>query len=224
MMKLTVALVAFCCVQALPGQQLPGETGSLLVRTDLECRLSVDGEYRGVLKVGDEVRLSLLPGEHRVEAIPLAGGPLWEETVKLGEQQGQILSIPLQAAVSRAEAQRRGYWTDPGNKLTWSTTDSGSGVSWSQALYYCRSLTLGGYEDWTLPSIDDLHRLFGGPANQSGYHVTGPLKLTGWEWSASAGKEPGEQWALDFGDGARASVVTGDSGLNRALCVRRAAE
>jgi hypothetical protein len=37
----------------------------------------------------------------------------------------------------------------------------------------------------------------------------------------SVGKEPGEQWSLDFGDGARASVVTGDSGLNRALCVRR---
>ena len=28
--------------------------------------------------------------------------------------------------------------------------------------------------------------------------------------------------ALDFGDGGRASVAAGDSGLNRALCVRRA--
>jgi hypothetical protein len=223
-MKLTVALIAFSFIQASSGQHLTGETGSLLVRTDLECRLSVDGEPRGVLKVGDEVRLVLPLGEHRVEAVPLSGGTHWEETVKLGEPQGQILSIPLQAAVSRAEAQKRGYWTDPDSKLTWAATDSGSGVSWSQALYYCRSLTLGGYKDWTLPSIDDLHHLFGGPANQSGYHVTGPLKLTGWEWSASAGKEPGEQWALDFGDGARASVVTGDSGLNRALCVRRAAE
>jgi hypothetical protein len=79
-------------------------------------------------------------------------------------------------------------------------------------------LALGGYKDWTLTSIDDLHRLFGGPANQAGYHITAPIKLTGWEWSASAGTESGEQWALDFGDGARASVVAGDSRLTRSLC------
>jgi hypothetical protein len=201
-MKVTLILVAFSFAQALPGQHVPGETGSLLVRTDIECRLSVDGEPRGILKVSDEVRLSLPLGEHRVEADALSGGPHWQETVKLAAQ-GQTLSIPLQVAISRAEAQSRGYWTDPQNKLTWAAS---------------------GYTDWTLPSIDDLYHLFGGPVNQGGYHVTGPLKLTGWEWSASAGKEPGEQWALDFGDGARASVVTGDSGLNRALCVRRAAD
>ena len=141
--------------------------------------------------------------------------------MKLSDTTGQDLAIPLRSAVSRAEAQQRGYWTDPETKLMWPTADNGSGVTWSQASYYCRSLALAGHQDWTLPSIDDLHRLFGGPANQNGFHITAPIKLTGWEWSSSEGKEPGEQWSLDFGDGARASVVGGDSGLNRALCVRR---
>ena len=122
------------------------------------------------------------------------------------------------------EKQSPGYWTDPDTRLTWATADNGSAVSYSQAVYYCRALTLGGYKDWTLPSIDALHKLFGGPANANGFHITGPIKLTGWAWSSSPGKETGEQWALDFGDGGRASVVTGDSGFNRALCVRRAAE
>ena len=116
---------------------------------------------------------------------------------------------------------QRGYWLDPQTQLMWPAADNGFGVSAAQAAYYCRTLSLGGYADWTLPTIDELHGLFGGPANESGHHVRGPLRLTGWQWSASPGQEPGQQWALDFGDGARASAVTGDSGLNRALCVRR---
>lgn len=113
------------------------------------------------------------------------------------------------------------FWTDSQTHLTWAATDNGSGVTLNQAEYYCRNLTLGGHKDWSLASIDDLQHLFGGEPDTLGHHVIGPIKLTGWVWSSSPGKAPGEEWALDFGDGGRASVVTGDSGLNRALCVRR---
>jgi Protein of unknown function (DUF1566) len=123
--------------------------------------------------------------------------------------------------VTAAEAKNRGYWTDPGTRLMWTAADDGSGLSLSQAGRYCRDSTLGGFKDWTLPSIDELQGLFGGAENQGGYHIKGPIKLTGWQWSASRGKQEGEGWALDFGDGGRASVPAGDSGLNRALCVRR---
>lgn len=201
-------------------QAASGQTASLLVRTDLECRWSVDGESKGVLSAGDGVRLSLSLGEHRIEAVPVAGGPHWEDTVELPAPDGKVVTIALKAAVLFAEAQSRGFWIDPATKLMWAAADNGSGVTQSQAAYYCRNLTLSGYKDWTLPSIDDLQRLFGGAANTNGYRILGPLKLTGWAWSSSPGKEQGEQWALDFGDGGRASVVTGDSGLNRALCVR----
>jgi len=119
---------------------------------------------------------------------------------------------------------RSDVWPDPSTGKIWASADNGSGVSWSQAAYYCRSLTLGGLRDWRLPSIDELQQLVGPSANGSGYRITGPIKLTGWEWSSSPGAEKGEGWALDFGDGGRASVVAGDSGLNRALCVREPAE
>ena len=118
-------------------------------------------------------------------------------------------------------ALQQGYWTDPKTQLTWAAADNGSGVTQSQAAYYCRQLTLGNHPDWTLPTIDELHTLFGGDANEHGHHIRGPITLTGWQWSSSEGTAPGEAWALDFGDGGQASVVTGDSGLNRALCVRR---
>jgi hypothetical protein len=123
-----------------------------------------------------------------------------------------------------AESQKRDFWQDPATHITWVASDNGSGVSWSQAAYYCRALSLGGYHDWTLPSIEDLQGLVGASANSSGFRIVGPIKLTGWQWSSSLGVEPGEAWALDFGDGGRASVVTGDSGLNRALCRRAPSE
>ena len=112
-------------------------------------------------------------------------------------------------------------WIDPDTHLMWTAADNGSGVSWIQAQRYCRDLTLAGFHNWTLPSIEDLQGLVGG-AGQSTYRIKAPIKLSGWQWSSTPGKQDGEGWALDFGDGARASVAAGDSGLNRALCVRHA--
>jgi Protein of unknown function (DUF1566) len=103
----------------------------------------------------------------------------------------------------------------------WTASDNGSGLSQHQAERYCRTLTVAGFHDWTLPSIDQLQGLVGA-AGQGGYRIKAPIKLTGWQWSSTPGKQDGEEWALDFGDGGRASVAAGDSGLNRALCVRRA--
>ena len=114
------------------------------------------------------------------------------------------------------------YWIDPDTHLMWTAADNGSGLSWIQAQRYCRDLTLAGFHNWTLPSIDDLQKLVGGADAQSAYRIKAPIKLSGWQWSSTAGKQDGEGWALDFGDGARASVAAGDSGLNRALCLRPA--
>ena len=126
-----------------------------------------------------------------------------------------VLSLLLMAT------ENGGYWVDPTTKRMWTAADNGSGLSWSQASRYCRELKLGGYSDWTLPAIDDLQVLFERTPSTTGYHIRGPIKLTGWQWSATPGSQEGEGWTLDFGDGGRASVAAGDSGLNRALCVRR---
>jgi hypothetical protein len=125
------------------------------------------------------------------------------------------------ALPGRVFAETPGDWIDPETHLTWAAADNGFGVSLSQAARYCKQSTAAGFTDWTLPSIDQLQSLFGGPANSRGYHVVGPLNLTGWQWSSTPGAQAGDGWALDFGDGGRASVAAGDSGLNRALCVRR---
>jgi hypothetical protein len=113
-------------------------------------------------------------------------------------------------------------WLDSSTKRMWTAADNGSGLSWGQAQRYCRELTLAGFHDWTLPTIDDLQQLVTTTANENGFRINAPLKLTGWQWSSTPGTQAGEGWAFDFGDGGRASVAAGDSGLNRALCLRRA--
>jgi hypothetical protein len=129
---------------------------------------------------------------------------------------GKIAILALWLSV----CQGAGYWIDPETHLMWTAADNGSGLSWLQAQRYCRDLRLGGFHNWTLPSIDNLQALVSRAESKSTYRIRAPITLTGWQWSATAGVREGEGWALDFGDGGRASVAAGDSGLNRALCVR----
>lgn len=129
------------------------------------------------------------------------------------------VQIPLQSHLLRGTIQQLGHWTDPRTQLTWAAADNGAGVTVSQARHHCDTLKIGHLHTWRLPTIDELQTLFGGPPDERGFRVIAPLKLSGWAWSSSVGNEPAEHWALDFGDGARASVVAGDAGLNRALCV-----
>ena len=82
-------------------------------RSDLECRLTVDGKPGGVLKAGNEIRVAVTPGEHRVEACPLGGGARWETALTVKAADEAVLAIPLRAAVERAAVkEERGSWVD----------------------------------------------------------------------------------------------------------------
>lgn len=133
----------------------------------------------------------------------------------------QRLTSTLACAIlALGQSTQKETWTDPSTGLTWTASDNGAAITHAQAVFYCQNLSLNGQKNWRLPSIDELQKLFGGEANSMGHHIRGPLKLTGWQWSSTLGKEKGEAWTLDFGDGGRASAVMGDGGLNRAICVR----
>jgi hypothetical protein len=180
----------------------------LVLHTNVECRVTVDGKDAGTLVPNQGLHLQLASGGHRIEALSAAGGNKWEKSIDLDRQLAVTISLD------------RGFWTDPNTKLSWTSADNGSGLSWSQALRYCRELSRAGFEDWTLPSIDNLQGIFDSAENTGGFHIKAPIKMTGWQWSSTPGSQSGEGWAFDFGDGGRASVYAGDSGLNRALCVR----
>ena len=74
------------------------QNATLVVRADAECKLSVDGEAKGVLRPDDRMRIVLQLGEHLVEAVPTAGGKRWEQVVNLNEAKTQVLTISLPKA------------------------------------------------------------------------------------------------------------------------------
>lgn len=189
---------------------------NLTLTTDAPARIELDGKSVGQLLPGATLRLETGGGAHTIIAIPASGGAPWRKAISVPA----VLSIPMRAHIRRIEIQSSGMWTDDRTGLTWAAADNGSGVTVSQAHSYCRQLATGGFHDWRLPEIDELQTIFGGPSDERGFRVVAPLKLSGWAWSATRGNEPAENWSLDLGDGARASVAAGDAGLNRALCVR----
>jgi serine/threonine protein kinase len=53
-------------------------------------------------------------------------------------------------------------WTDPTTGLTWENLPHGQSETWSAAAAYCNGLVLGGYDDWQLPTLDELRSLVRG--------------------------------------------------------------
>jgi hypothetical protein len=217
MLLASIFFLAFTAAQEPATEQ---DSATLTISTDWEATLEIDGKSSGAIQPGEPIQLRLTPGEHQIIANPKGGGAPWRKLILASSSLPSTVAIPLKTHLLRNEIQQLGYWKDARTGLIWAATDSGSGVTVSQAKTYCRDLTAGGLRGWRLPEIDELQPLFGGPSDERGFRVIAPLRLSGWAWSATQGNEPAENWTLDLGDGARASVAAGDAGLNRALCVR----
>ena len=86
---------------------------------------------------------------------------------------------------AKIEAQRQ-PWTDPATGLMWTKKDTGDSISWQQAVNYCRNLRLGGYDDWRLPTIDELSGIKASEANVNGEYLKGEMFQSFPVWSSSA--------------------------------------
>ncbi len=104
--------------------------------------------------------------------------------------------------------------------LLWTRKDNGKGIDWPSANRYCEGLTLAGYSDWRLPTIDELEALHDQSVDAR-YKIRSPFVLTACcPWSS---KEEGSDsaWGFNFYDGVR-SLLRLDYAFSyyRALCVR----
>lgn len=143
----------------------------------------------------------------------------------------------VQGQSSAQETLARGYWSDPSTGLMWTAKDNGRDISWRNAVKYCQNLSLAGYSDWRLPSIDELQNIYDG----SGFTTSDPkgsmpvlagrakggLLLTGVRvWSSSRvlddrGHRTGIAWQYDFSHGERWRYdPIGYTSRLRSLCVR----
>jgi hypothetical protein len=209
--RVLTLLAASVVSVSLHAQDAPANpTATLLVRTDLECNWSIDGEAKGVMKTGDRVRLTLELGEHLIEAVPASGGQRWERIVKLTDPTMRIFTISLSP-----------IWTDPDTGLMWAKKDNRVDVTRPQAQDYCMNLALAGFRDWRLPTVAEMTSIFDPSVKAADWHAKGEVKITGYSWTSSPGTRLGTAWLFFFSDGRKEEYDLGASQNTRALCVRR---
>jgi len=98
---------------------------------------------------------------------------------------------------NRVELEAVDTWTDPLTGLMWAKKSSDQEVNWRQAIKYCKALQLGGYNDWYLPTIDELKPLFS--VFENNWAVRGSQHLSGWNWSSSSAENgPGTVWSINL--------------------------
>ena len=111
-----------------------------------------------------------------------------------------------------------GVYLDLETKLMWTKEDNGKDLEWNEAKEYAWGLSLGGYKDWRLPTIEELEDLYA-PGSERGYKIRNSFLLTkAWIWSSTR-FSPGSGWFFSFENGVRLYNING-SGRNRVLCLR----
>lgn len=113
---------------------------------------------------------------------------------------------------------------DRDSGLMWAAKDNGEDVNWQGAVRYCERYRGGGYEDWRMPTVDELARLYS-PAQMRtavcGHDVnlTEAIGLTcAWIWTAD--KRGSDALLFFFTDGRRLWRHQSFSYMYRALPVR----
>jgi len=56
-------------------------------------------------------------------------------------------------------------WDEIPTGLSWTTTDNHTPLTWTSARYYCSSLSIDGYTDWRLPTLNELRGLHEYPSH-----------------------------------------------------------
>ncbi|MGD0736373.1 MAG: DUF1566 domain-containing protein [Terracidiphilus sp.] len=118
-----------------------------------------------------------------------------------------------------------GVWSDPDTRLMWMKKDNLGNVNWQQAIEYCQASHFAGFDDWRLPTIDELKSLVDPTVKkrQAGY-IKGNLQPTGAEWSSSPGKHQGLELCFILGDGLVITNASEQSNHDRVFCVRNRTE
>ncbi len=76
-----------------------------------------------------------------------------------------------------------GTTTDNNTGLVWETIPLSGKMTWEEAVEYCENLTLGGYDDWRLPTVEELFSISdfseGWPYLDTAYFEFGESELSG---------------------------------------------
>lgn len=100
---------------------------------------------------------------------------------------------PSRFTPTAVELQRQGRFVafsdgtvlDTEHGLMWSSIDFRRNVDWQSAESFCRSFSVGGYDDWRLPSFSELQTLYDArKTDKDGYHTTDLIRISGYVWTS----------------------------------------
>ena len=143
-----------------------------------------------------------------------------------------ILGLLLAAAV-RAEGAagtaNGATWPDEAARLLWTVTDNGYALDAAAADAWCRGLRTAGFDDWRLPTIDELASLYEKQSSRT-IKIRPPFVLSpggACLWSSTRGaccRQLPNAWGFDFTDGSTRGggqlPGRGEGSDWRAVCVR----
>jgi hypothetical protein len=213
--------------QRLEAERLRAEAllGTLLVRTNRGCELTVNGEPRGRLEIGATISVRAPAGDQLIECIANPRARV-ATTVSLsaGTQTVAMLEVPADArfvpiAGGIADYQQRLLWTD---------ADNGAPVDLAGAERHCSGLG----EGWRLPAVHELQGLY----DPTGTHkldwvyqgqtmelkpITPLIRLGSCcYWSNERPPDVPGAWYVGFGGGSKLLTSPAKGDVLRALCVK----
>ncbi|MFA6412392.1 MAG: DUF1566 domain-containing protein [Syntrophales bacterium] len=124
----------------------------------------------------------------------------------------------------RFVANNDGTVLDQKSGLMWATKDNGEDVNWQGAQRYCERYRGGGFEDWRMPTLDELASLYDNAKTHTAscghdVNLTESIGLTcAWAWTSE--KRGSDAALFFFTDGRRIWRHQSFSYLYRALPVR----
>ncbi len=211
-------------------QQKEAAAREVSVELTVAQRMLASRDCAGAVAKFEQI-LSLDPANQ----IATAGMERCQTQLKAIEQREQQVKQQL-SQLTQNPTLISGAWFDASTGLLWADRDNGKDVTWREAVGFCRSLTIGGYSDWQLGTVDNLKTLYDSaqkhavapPADAKGsYHLQDLFKanhikkevhlggLTAWSRDLPVTRKP-VMVSFEVG-GQTAAEPTMKS---RALCVR----
>ncbi len=148
---------------------------------------------KNILKSNERVRVDELPKPqpkkiYRIEPQPEPKQP-YQAKMRPDTKTAMLKTNSVSSPVSKNETvsldgrfiyYADGTLLDKETKLMWASKDADAGLYHFDAKAYCESYRGGGYEDWRMPTLDELETLYDQKKkNSHGYHITDLIELRG---------------------------------------------
>ena len=201
--------------------------GTLVVRADGDCALTVNGQAKGRLQADSTTTVKVSSGEQLIECDAGNGRRVEAiEKIASGEQKVVRLTLPpperFTQVADGVEDNEQG--------IVWASSDNGSDIDWNGATSYCASKGAG----WRLPTGEEARNMFdaSGQFSQSQSNRAGNWTINPATSLIQFSDSAGFLWTSDHSgsssafivnliNGIRLSFSVSDSYNLRALCVRR---